>query len=323
MTKTAAPPPYNEAMKVLYADSLFALSLLTDYLLCLATGRLCALVLRRGRYFAAALLGAVYAVAVFLPGLAFLALPVMQLVFAGLMGLIAFGGEARLGRCLLVFLALSATFGGMVWAVCLRRGGVLGPDLALLLAVFLACYAVLSLLARGRRRREEARIVRAALSLGGRRTTFRVLLDTGNCLTDPVTGAAVLVVAPEALAPLVPEQAALLTLRDPVELIGRCGPTKVDWKNRVGELGIVIAGRWRGQGYGSEAMVLLCGFCFGEMNLRKLKVAVLASNKAALRCYEANGFRREGTLRGEVFRGGRYVDVELLARFAEADMTEE
>ena len=223
MTKTAASPPYNEAMKVLYADSLFALSLLTDYLLCLATGRLCALVLRRGRYFAAALLGAVYAVAVFLPGLAFLALPVMQLVFAGLMGLIAFGGEARLGRCLLVFLALSATFGGMVWAVCLRRGGVLGPDLALLLAVFLACYAVLSLLARGRRRREEARIVRAALSLGGRRTTFRVLLDTGNCLTDPVTGAAVLVVAPEALAPLVPEQAALLTLRDPVELIGRCG----------------------------------------------------------------------------------------------------
>ena len=107
------------------------------------------------------------------------------------------------------------------------------------------------------------------------------------------------------------------------ELIGRCGPTKVDWKNRVGELGIVIAGRWRGQGYGSEAMALLCGFCFGEMNLRKLKVAVLASNTAALRCYEANGFRHEGTLREEVFRGGRYVDVELLARFAEADMTEE
>ena len=79
-------------MKILYADSLFALSLLTDYLLCLSAGRLCGLTLRRGRYLAAAALGAVYAVAVFLPGLGWLALPVMQLVFAGLMGLIAFGG---------------------------------------------------------------------------------------------------------------------------------------------------------------------------------------------------------------------------------------
>lgn len=82
MTKTAAAPWYPVAMKILYADSLFALSLLTDYLLCLSAGRLCGLTLRRGRYLAAAALGAVYAVAVFLPGLGWLALPVMQLVAA-------------------------------------------------------------------------------------------------------------------------------------------------------------------------------------------------------------------------------------------------
>lgn len=209
-------------MKLVYVDSLFALSLLTDYLLCLATGRLCALTLRRGRYLAAALLGAVYAVAVFLPGLAFLALPVMQLVVAGFMGLVAFGGEERLWRCLAAFLALSATFGGMVWAVTLRRGGIVGADLGLLLAVFLACYGGLTLLSKTKRRRADARTAEAALSLGERRASFRVLLDTGNCLTDPVTGARVLVVSPGVLAELLPEHAGLFALADPVELVAQC-----------------------------------------------------------------------------------------------------
>ena len=221
MTKTAAAPWYPVAMKILYADSLFALSLLTDYLLCLSAGRVCGLTLRRGRYLAAAALGAVYAVAVFLPGLGWLALPVMQLVAAGLMGLVAFGGEERLLRCLAVLLALSATFGGMVWAVFLRSPG--GPRLSLLLGVFAACYGALTLLSRTRRRRADARLTGAVLTLAGKTVSFPVLLDTGNCLTDPVTGARVLVAAPEALAPLLPERAELFALSDPVELAARLG----------------------------------------------------------------------------------------------------
>ena len=69
-TNCAGRGPYNGGMNIIYADSLFALSLLTDYLLCLVTARFCGLVLRRGRYAAAALVGALYAVAVFLPGCA-------------------------------------------------------------------------------------------------------------------------------------------------------------------------------------------------------------------------------------------------------------
>ena len=45
-------------MKYIYIDSLFFLSLFTDYLLCLITARICRLCLRRRRYLAAALLGA-------------------------------------------------------------------------------------------------------------------------------------------------------------------------------------------------------------------------------------------------------------------------
>jgi len=73
-------------------------------------------------------------------------------------------------------------------------------------------------------------------------------------------------------------------------LVGRCGVTRLDWKNRLGELGIMVGAPYRGRGYGTEAMALLCAFCFEELNLHKLRMSVLAFNRPALRCYEANGF---------------------------------
>ncbi len=100
------------------------------------------------------------------------------------------------------------------------------------------------------------------------------------------------------------------------ELVGRCGAIRVDWKNRVAELAIMIGAPYRGRGYGREAMALLCDFCFREMNLHRLKVSVFAFNEAALRCYAANGFEREGVLREEIWRDGAYRDVILLGRLA-------
>ena len=74
------------------------------------------------------------------------------------------------------------------------------------------------------------------------------------------------------------------------DLVGRCGLTRVDWKNRLGEIGMMIGAPYRGRGYGTEALGLLCDFAFSEMNLHKLKVSVFAFNAAAIRCYEKNGF---------------------------------
>ena len=101
------------------------------------------------------------------------------------------------------------------------------------------------------------------------------------------------------------------------DLVGRCGLIHVDWKNRLGEIGIMIGTPYRGRGYGTEAMELLCRFVFREMNLHKLKVSVFAFNKAAIRCYEKNGFVQEGLLKAEIFRDGAYQDVVELARFTD------
>jgi len=207
-------------MNVIYADSLFLLSVFTDYLLCLVTARFCALRFRRGRYLAAAVFGGVYAVAVFLPGCAWMAHPVVELCAAGFMGLIAFGGETRLFRCLAAFLAVSASFGGMVWAVALRQGSLPAPDIGMLIGVFLGSYALLTLLSLTRRQRAREHRAAVTLTLAGRRSVFTALEDSGNCLRDPVSGDAVMLASPAALAPLFPEHAALLCLR-PVELLER------------------------------------------------------------------------------------------------------
>ncbi len=223
MTESAGRACYHGRMNVIYADVLFALSVFTDYLLCLVTARFCSLKLRRGRYLAAAALGGVYAVAVFLPGFAWLAHPLVELCAAGIMGLVAFGGEERLFRCLGAFLAVSASFGGAAWAVALRGGSMPAPDLKLLAAVFLGSYAVLTLLSRTRQRRAREHLVEAVLTFNGKETAFAVLEDSGNCLRDPITGDAVMLASPAALRPLFPGREALPELSDAVELVSRAG----------------------------------------------------------------------------------------------------
>lgn len=100
--------------------------------------------------------------------------------------------------------------------------------------------------------------------------------------------------------------------------IGQCGFVKVNWKNRVGELAILIGEKdCRGKGYGADAIQTLCTFGFMEMNLRKIKALVFDFNEAALRCYEKCGFQREGVLKQEIYREGAYHDVVCMALFNE------
>jgi len=102
------------------------------------------------------------------------------------------------------------------------------------------------------------------------------------------------------------------------QFIGKCGFTKINWKNRVGELAILIGEPdYRGKGYGTDAIQTLCTFGFMELNLHKIKALVFDFNEAALRCYEKCGFKREGVLEQEIYREGAYHDVVCMALFSE------
>ena len=95
--------------------------------------------------------------------------------------------------------------------------------------------------------------------------------------------------------------------------IGKCGFVKINWKNRVGELAIMIGEtQMHGKGYGTDAIRTLCQFGFDELNLHKIKAVVFDFNEPALRCYEKCGFVREGLLKQEIYREGAYHDVVMM-----------
>ena len=201
-------------MDVIYLDRLFGLNLLLDYCLMLASARVCGVVLHRGRYLLAALTGALYAALMVLPGCGWLATLAM-LAFCAAMALIAFGGEAHWARCAVVFFAVSAAFGGAVYAASMLAG--VSPGSGALVTVsgrvlvlsFAVCYAAVSTVFR-RRAKTAAREVRTVtVTLAGRSTTVRALRDSGNGLHDPVSGLPAAVVERAAVLPLFPALHAL------------------------------------------------------------------------------------------------------------------
>lgn len=203
-------------MTVIYLDTLFLLNALVDYLLLLAAARLAGEPLRRVRFALGAGLGGLYAVVIFLPGLTFLAHPLCRLACGAGMLLAAYGGSRRLLRQGLLFVLLTCAFGGGVVAIGLMGGqglslgrGVFysGLDVKTLLLSAAVCYGVITLVfQRLARHSGGGELVPIRLTLGGRRVELTALVDTGNTLTDPSTGQAVLVAEGRALLPLFPPE---------------------------------------------------------------------------------------------------------------------
>lgn len=220
-------------MTVIYVDTLFLLNALVDYLLLLGAARLAGERLRRLRFTMGAVLGGGYAVAIFLPGGAFLQRLPCRLAVLALMSVAAYGGSRRLLRQSLLFLALSCALGGGVLAVSLLggrgltlSGGVVysAMDIKTVLLSAAGCYAAVTLVFRGlaRHTASAGELAAVRLALDGRSVELTALRDTGNTLTDPVAGIPVLVAEGALLLPLLPPGTLMAgELADPVACMER------------------------------------------------------------------------------------------------------
>lgn len=207
-------------MEIIYIDSIFFLNTAVDYLLLLLAGKLAGAVLHRWRYGLAAALGGLYAAVAALPPLAWLGHLLPALTWAGVMGLAAYGDQARPWRCAGMFLALSAAFGGAVWAVSLAGGAPGAVSLRVLVLSFAVCYAAFALLFRHSGRVSSREILPVTAVFAGKSSAFRALRDTGCSLFDPMTGRGVLVAERKVVLPLLPAGAeAALEIRDPLLLL--------------------------------------------------------------------------------------------------------
>ena len=214
-------------MTVVYADLLFLLNFIANYLLLLAAGRMAGAVLRRWRIGLGAAAGALYAILVFLPGLGWLAHWRCKLAAGVLMALIAYGGEQYLLRVAVLFFGASAALAGAVLglellgnvSLTLDHGVFYSQlDIRLLLLLFVACYFVLSLFFR-RIGRHGGELVGLEIALNGGVVVLTALRDTGHTLTDPATNRPVVVVYWQALSKLLPDWADADT---PIDSLERC-----------------------------------------------------------------------------------------------------
>ena len=208
----------------IYLDLVIILNFCVDFLLILGTNRLCGFPTGWGRTALAAALGAIYAGVCVLPGFSFLSGTLWRIVFLALMGAIAFGfsmGSVRRG---ILFIFMSMALGGIAlglgsdgfWAVVMAAIGV----------------ALLCLIGfQGRV--SDNRFVPIFVKHGGKSVTMTALVDTGNTLRDPISGAPVVVAdaqAGETLLSLTREQ-----LLHPVETMAQVSGLRLIPYHAVGQ----------------------------------------------------------------------------------------
>lgn len=95
--------------------------------------------------------------------------------------------------------------------------------------------------------------------------------------------------------------------------IGLAGLHQIDLKNRHAQFGILIGVKelW-GKGHGTEATRLLVQLAFDTLNLNRVWLHVYEDNARGIRAYEKVGFKKEGVLRQDHFRDGRYINTVVM-----------
>ena len=226
-----------------YIDGVFLLNSLVDFLLVLGASRLHKMPVKIYRAIGAGVFGGLYAAACLLPGFHFLGNILWRIVSLVAISIIAYGISLSAIRRGILFVFLSLALGGAVTGLC--SGGVVG---------IISAAGVLCLLCWFGFNGESIgkHYVPVELAYGGKRLSIIALHDTGNTLTDPITGRHVLVVGADVakrLTGLTEE-----SLRNPVESINKLPGLRLIPYKYVGGNGFMLAmrfsnvkiGKWEG-----------------------------------------------------------------------------
>lgn len=223
----------------IYLDVLILLNFLVDFLLLVGTNRLSGYPCGIKRAAFASALGGVYGGVCVLPGWTFLAGTFWRIVFLGLMAGIGFGFRREALRRGILFTLMSMALGG--FAMGLQRGGFL--------SLILAAGAVCAMCVVGFR----GKIGKQFLPVRIGSYSFTALVDTGNTLTDPLTGQQILVVSSAIGSMLLGVDEA--ELRDPINLMTALPGVRLIPFHAVGQKSGVLPvkrfeqvhiGHWRG-----------------------------------------------------------------------------
>lgn len=217
---------------VVYADVLLVLNFLLDFFLLWATGRFLRLKPKAWRLLLAALIGSLYGVCVIVPELTFLYPIWLKLLFSLALVRIAFpfGSWRRFLQATGAFYLISFAMSGAVLggSAFFSNGLNLGSESYIRWgALFFAVFAAVIIASWGIRKisqnwRQENFQTKLEIWAGGRSCFLPALIDTGNTLSDPLSGRPVIVGEYRQLASLLPQG-----LRRSFELYAEKDPSQV------------------------------------------------------------------------------------------------
>jgi stage II sporulation protein GA (sporulation sigma-E factor processing peptidase) len=207
---------------MVYLDQVFVGNLVMDYAILLATSKISRVPAPPKRLLAGAVLGALYALAVFIPDAGFLHTIWFKLLISAAIVAVSFSPlPLKLFiTCLGCFFLASFTLGGLVMGIIFFISSsntigweIIGKEidekiwlgiLSGLLGLWVAGNGFIALLKKGKF--EKLFRFSIVVYFGGRQAKIEALLDTGNQLKDPLTHSPVVIVEYGSLKALLPEE---------------------------------------------------------------------------------------------------------------------
>ena len=189
-------------MKTVYADVLFCINFFIDFALLSVSAFILKIRVKGIRLVLCAALGGVYSVLIFLPELSFLSSLGIKLLFSALLCFAAFGFGRITGylKRLAVFYAVSLGFGGVVFGaysflkpdkIQVRNSAVyIDVKPFYLFLLIAAAYAAVWVFYRILPKKTEE-LYMLSIFVGGKCAEISALYDSGNMLSDPISGTTV------------------------------------------------------------------------------------------------------------------------------------
>ena len=101
------------------------------------------------------------------------------------------------------------------------------------------------------------------------------------------------------------------------KLIGVCGLTYIDWKNRHCEISIILyLKNWQKTKEAKETISLLINYGFGELNMRRLWVEIFDTVPENIKLFESLNFHREGILRDKLWRQKKWHNSYVYSKLS-------
>ena len=100
---------------------------------------------------------------------------------------------------------------------------------------------------------------------------------------------------------------------DTLAVIGEIRLSNINLLDGDAEIGILLNPKFRGQGYGSEALKLIVSFGFNRLRLHRIEAQYIISNTSSQRLFESCGFKLDGVRRESKYFDGKYNDVVMVS----------